>query len=491
MKTNSILKILGLSLFLMSSCENEVSKKIAIHSETSEIDIIENSLAVRIHFDSLVNKHSIWDKMKMDNVPGVSIAIVTDGKIKWAKGYGIANSKTQAKVNSQTLFQAASITKPITALAVLKLYEEGKIDLDQDVNTYLKRWKIPVSEFTKEEKVTCRRLLTHSAGINVHGFPGYMTHLKLPELKAILNGEGNTSPVVVKEIPGQRFLYSGGGYTILEMLIEDVSGQDFETYMLNNILIPMGMNNSTYCQPIDTLKYANISAGFNSEGEMVPGQWHNYPELGAAGLWSTPTDIAKYCIRIQEIISGKENGILKRETVSLMLTPHENNWGLGPYLVRTEGSLLFGHYGDNLGYKNNFSACAYSGNAIIIMTNGDEATSLIFEFERSVSSFYGMGINDFKIVSPVAINSKSISKIIGRYICKEGTGIIAELKLINDTLFFINSDKNEKVQLTPVSDTYFVNLPTQYELTFKSNNGEIANEFIWQDGWEFQKIREE
>lgn len=398
MKVFMFNNILVLAISLLISCDNEVKKGSAIESVSPASETIENSLGDKVQYDSIVANYNIIDRMKKYGIHGVSIAIVSNGKISWAKGYGIGNFDTLNKIDSNTLFQAASITKPITALAVLKLYEEGKIDLDQDINKYLKRWQLPVHEYTTTEKVTIRRILNHSAGISVSGFPGYMTHLKLPELIAILNGDGNTSPIEVKEIPGQRFSYSGGGYTILEMLIEDVSGQDFKTYMQNNILNPLGMNNSTYCQPIDTTVYRNISVGFDREGKMVLGRWHNHPELAAAGLWSTPTDIARYCIEIQEILGGKENGILKKQTIMEMLTPHYNNWGLGPVLRMVNAKLTFGHYGSNWGYKNNMNAFAFKGDAVIIMTNGENANLLIDEIERSVSSYYKWGINEYKVV---------------------------------------------------------------------------------------------
>lgn len=182
-----------------------------------EIQAIENSLLETIQvIGDTVRTHNILERMDHYNVPGVSIAIVQNGEIKWAKGYGVANTKTGAKVDENTLFQAGSISKPIAALAALKLYENGDIGLDQNVNRYLKGWQVPDNEFTVKEKVTIRRLLTHTAGTTVHGFPGYDQDDSFPSDIDVLSGKGNTGIVSVDVVPGSMWRYSGGGYTVME-----------------------------------------------------------------------------------------------------------------------------------------------------------------------------------------------------------------------------------------------------------------------------------
>ena len=265
--------------------------------------------------------------MEYHNIPGVSIAIVKDGKLKWAKGYGIANTNNGNEVTVNTIFQAGSISKPIAALSALKLVENGSIDLDKDVNTYLTDWRIPDSKFTKDEKVTLRRLLTHTAGMTVHGFPGYKQKDTFPSITKVLNGKGNTAAIFLDTIPGSIWRYSGGGYTVMEKLVEDISGLSLDEYMAENILQPIGMENSTYSQPLGIGLYTDVSAAYDGEGNIIEGLWHNYPEQAAAGLWTTPTDLAIYCIEIQEILSKKKNGILSKEIIEMMLTKHKNNWG--------------------------------------------------------------------------------------------------------------------------------------------------------------------
>lgn len=309
-------------------------------SNEQEITIIENSLfkSIQIEGES-IQKFNIEDRMDYYKVPGVSIAVIEDGKIKWAKGYGYANTKTGTKVNNETLFQAGSISKPVAALSALQLYEHGDLELDKDVNSYLKNWRIPENRFTETGKVTITKLLTHTAGMTVHGFPGYTQKENFPEILDVLNGKGNTAKIMVDTIPGSIWRYSGGGYTVMEKVVEDISGFPLEKYMAENVFMPLGMNNSTYEQPISKNFQKNISAAYNRNGKLIKGFWNNYPEQAAAGLWTTPSDLALYCIEIQNILKGKEEGILKKETVDKMLTKHKNDWGLGPSLS-SEGDSL-------------------------------------------------------------------------------------------------------------------------------------------------------
>ena len=195
-------------------------------------------------------------------------------------------------------------------MAALKLFENDSLDLNKNVNYYLKKWQIPENKFTKTKKITLEKLLTHTAGMTVHGFPGYKQTDDFPEIIDVLNGKGNTPKIVVDTIPGSIWRYSGGGYTVMEKVIEDVSGLSFDEYMSKNILLPIGMKNSTYQQPITKVWQNNISAAYDGNGKLIKGLWNNYPEQAAAGLWTTASDLALYCIEIQDIIQGKKDGIL-------------------------------------------------------------------------------------------------------------------------------------------------------------------------------------
>ncbi len=353
--------------------------------------------------------YDLYERMDHYNVPGLSLAVVKEGKIVWAEGYGKADIEANRDVDINTLFQAASVSKPIAALAILKLAEEKRVDLDKDVNTYLEGYKIPENRFTKEKKVTLRAILAHSAGLTVAGFGGYNSKEKIPATNEVLSGEGNTEPVVVEAVPGSRWSYSGGGYTVMQKVVEEVSGKSFEDFMKVEILEPLGMTNSTFAQPLPKEYHANASAAFNNDGALVEGKWHNYPEKAAAGLWTTPTDLARYCIEIQNIASGKNtSGVLKKETVAMMLkdnfaikpssyspnkpAEYPQHWGLGPEVIGSGESLRFQHGGRNEGFKANFTAFAYKGQAIIVMANADNGYDLLMEVEEVLSDHYKMRI---------------------------------------------------------------------------------------------------
>ena len=224
--------------------------------------------------------------------------------MEWAWGYGhLTNDQTSAAIDEHTLFQAGSISKPIAAFGALILVQQGKISLDADVNLYLKRWKVPENELTKTEKVTLRRLLSHTAGTSVHGFPGYSVQAAIPNIVDILEGKKplvNTDPVRVIVKPGTVMQHPGGGTTIVQLLIEDVTGEHFDVWMQNNVLKPLGMSESTFAQPL-LPSYALHAAYGHHHGKVVEGKWHLYPEMAAAGLWTTPKDLAQFIISFKRL----------------------------------------------------------------------------------------------------------------------------------------------------------------------------------------------
>ena len=458
-----------LLLFLtlsVHSCKKESTP--GVHTE---ITSVENGLlpAITVEGQPII-PYSLQGRMEHYNVPGVSIAVVKDGELHWAKGYGLANTETGQEVTTQTLFQAGSISKPLAALAVLKLWEEGRVDLDEDVNSYLKDWKVPDTTYTLSEKVTLRRLLTHTAGMTVHGFPGYAADDGFPGITQVLNGEGNTPRITVDTIPGSLWRYSGGGYTVMQKVVEDVSGQSLEAYMRDHILMPMGLDKSTYQQPLGSKYALNASAAFNAAGKMVEGLWHNYPEQAAAGLWTTPSDLAAYCMQIQEIYGGNKNGILKPETIRAMLTKHKGDWGLGPALRKQGDSLLFGHGGKNEGFSNNMLAFAGQGDAMIVMTNADRGVALMGEIMRAISDTYGWEISVPRKVTLMPQGTDSLNRFTGTYQLDFQVPDIGEYKievtLGEGTLEVFDPNNGERNTLSPLGPKEFIDLESGDEVQF-------------------------
>ena len=453
------LSILIFLFVLFVSCSNEKNNE-----QLEEITVIENSLIknIQIKGDS-VKKMNIHERMEHYNVPGISIAVVENGKIKWAKGYGFANTKDSTKVDTETMFQAGSISKPLAALSALKLVESGSVELDKDVNQYLKGWQIPENEFTKEEKVTLERLLTHTAGMTVHGFPGYQQKDSFPNIIDVLNGNGNTPKIFVDTTPGSIWRYSGGGYTVMEKVVEDVSGLPLENYMEQNILGPLGMKHSTYEQPISKENQNNISAAYYGNGALIEGLWHNYPEQAAAGLWTTPSDLALYCIEVQEILKGKSDGILTKETIEKMLTKHKNDWGLGPSLNAENDSLVFGHGGKNAGFTNNMSAYAHLGHAVIVMTNADNGGQLAREIELGIFDYYNWPIRKPNEIEVIDLTIEQLANYAGKYELKQ-QNLIVEMKVIDGQLQ--SQTPLGHLKLLPMSETKFIDIESVTVIEF-------------------------
>lgn len=456
-----------------------------------EIRQIETGLMKRIQIKGQTPKtFSIEEQMKLYNVPGVSIAVVRDGKIKWAKGYGIANSETGSKVDENTLFQAGSISKPIAALSALKLWEEGKVDLDTDVNTYLTNWKVEENSFTEQADVTLRLLLTHSAGMTVHGFPGYTQEDDFPTIETVLNGEGNTGKIYTDTLPGAMWRYSGGGYTIMEKVVEDVSGLPLESYMAQNILPKIGMERSTYNQPLTDEYLGNVSAAYTGDGTLISGLYHNYPEQAAAGLWTTPSDLAKYCIQVQEILKGKEDGVLSKKTIEAMLTKHKNDWGLGPALKGENDSLRFGHGGKNAGFTNDMRAYANSGDAVILMTNADRGGMLMGQIMLSISSYYDLDFAQPEIIEIVELEQEALESLAGKYRYEEEVddiGIYYVTLVVEGNALSVDDPNDRETSTLRPTDTLTFKDAEDGD-TMKFTEDADTTEFIWNGRFRFYKV---
>ena len=336
--------------------------------------------------------YSLPELMDRFGVPGASIAVIKDYQIHWTKAYGTADQATKAPVTSDTMFQAASISKPVTAFAVMRLVEAGKLSLDDDVNRYLKSWKIPESEFTRGKPVTLRALLSHTSGTgDGFGFPGYHPSAERPTVTQILNGEkpSNVGRVVWERPPFTAHKYSGGGTVIVQLVLTDVVGKPFHEIMRELVIEPIGMTNSTFEQPLPPQRDVNAARAHNGRGREMDAKWHVYPEQAPAGLWTTPTDLAKLAIELQKALRG-ESRLLSRTAAQEMVTPV----GTGPFAVgfsvnqRNEGWYFF-HGGSNWGFQCNLVAHRLKGYGLAIMTNSDSGGRLNAEVEARVAAAYG------------------------------------------------------------------------------------------------------
>ena len=343
--------------------------------------------------------------MEIYRVPGLSLAVIDNFEIAWAKGYGVTEAGNSNPVTLHTLFQAGSVSKPIAAMGALFLAEQGKLQLDEDVNQKLTTWNVPDNEFTKEQKVTLRRILSHNAGLTVRFFPGYAVDAQLPALVQILNGElpANTDPVRVDFVPGTKWRYSGGGLVVAQQLMMDVTGRPFSTLMRENVFDKIGMHDSSFEQPLSSENVELAASGTYWNGNVVPGKWHIYPEMAAAGLWTTPTDLAKLAIEISLSQQGKSNRILSQAMAFEMLTPqsknvtefalgnekHPDRMGLGFFLGDQTCPNLFGHIGDDEGFQAMLVMNSDSGQGAAIMTNSQVGMLVGDYLMENIAKEYG------------------------------------------------------------------------------------------------------
>jgi CubicO group peptidase (beta-lactamase class C family)/predicted transcriptional regulator YdeE len=332
---------------------------------------------------------SLAELMKLYNVPGLSIAIIENYKIVDTKAYGVVAPGSTTPVTTRTLFQAGSISKPVAAAGALALVEQGKLSLDENVNDKLKSWKVPDNEFTATQKVTLRRLMSHTAGLTVHGFPGYDVDAPVPTLVQIFNGEkpANTAPIRVDIVPGTKQRYSGGGVTIEQQLMVDVTGKPFPALMRELVLDKVGMSESSYEQPLPAARAAMTAGGTYMDGKAVHGKWHIYPEMAAAGLWTTPTDLAKFAIDTALSRQGKSNRVLSEKMTREMLTPVMDGAGLG-FFMDKDNSGQFGHNGADEGFQAVLTMNADTGNGVAMMANSDNGISVMNTVLRRVAKEY-------------------------------------------------------------------------------------------------------
>lgn len=330
--------------------------------------------------------------LKQFNVPGVSIAVIKDFKIDWARGYGLADADAGTPVTADTMFQAASISKTVAAMTSMRAVQDGRFTLDQDVNTILKSWKLPGGEFTKDRPVTPRGLMSHTSGTgDGFGFPGYAINTPLPTLQQIVDGQppSNRPQVRLERPPMTGYKYSGGAVTIQELALADAMGRPLAQLARDWVLAPTGMTNSTFEQPLPASREAQAARAHNRQGARMGDPWHVYPERAAAGLWTTPTDLAKFLIEVQMTLAGQSTRVLSRASMLEMVTPV----GVGPYAVGFSIEKLgegwyVGHGGSNWGFQCGMQAHRLKGYGAVIMTNGDNGGGLVQELRRRIQQAY-------------------------------------------------------------------------------------------------------
>jgi len=380
---------------------------------------------------------SLAERMQYFRVPGVSIAVVNQGRIEWAKGYGLAEAGTDRVVDPATLFQAASISKPVATLAALRLVEAGKLALDESVNQRLTSWRVPESELARDSLVTLRRIISHNAGLTVHGFRGYARGESVPSTVQVLDGAppANSAAVRVDVVPGTLHRYSGGGFTVAQLLMSDVTGMAFPQLVQDLVLQPLGMIHSTYAQPLPDSLAGRAATAHRPDGTPIDGRWHTYPEQAAAGLWTTPSDLARLIIAVQRYAAGAEGGVVSAAMAREMLAPQAGSYGLGFGIGGEDSTRIFAHGGSNVGFRAMFVGFVETGQGAVVMTNADLGGALVQEILRGISRVYGW--EQFKVTEKTVatVDSARLTSFVGRYrLESSGAGRILTVTMENGRL---------------------------------------------------------
>lgn len=452
------------ALTLVLSC---AEKDKTPETANDKITAVESNLTLPVYIEG-DNTFTLEERMEHYGVPGVSITVIHEGEIAWVKTYGVMDKESLAPVTENTLFQAASISKPVSAYAALRLVEQGKIDLDADINTQLQSWQLPESEFTTEKKVTLKNLLNHSAGTTVHGFLGYSPNLPVPTLIQALNGEppANSPAVIVDKVPEESFRYSGGGYNVVQQLMIDVEGKSFPEIMKEQVLQPLDMQHSSFDQPLTPPRLDLAATGYLPDGSMTKGKRHTYPEMAPAGLWTTSEDLAKFAINIQKTLKGESTLGLSQEMTTKMLTPFvEDNVGLGIFLNTKKDEVYFGHGGWNEGFSSELIAHKDKGYGVVIMINSNHP-NFISELIRSVALTYEWD-DYFPKYQKLPTDPEGMTDITGKYLVR-GYDFI-EVVEENDQLMYRNGAEEDLTELIKVSDSSYVVRDFDVLFQFKEN----------------------
>jgi CubicO group peptidase (beta-lactamase class C family) len=432
--------------------------------------------------------HTLAERMAALHVPGVSIAVIHNGALQWAQGFGVCSVGGSA-VTADTLFQAGSISKPVAAMGTMHLVQQGKLSLDADVNTKLTSWKLPGDPKANGKPVTLRELLTHTGGTTVHGFPGYAAGEPIPTLVQVLNGEkpANTPAIRIEAEPGARWNYSGGGFTIMQQLVVDVTHEPYPKFLRDNVLEPIGMTHSTYDQPLPADRRASAATPYEADGKPVSGGAHTYPEMAAAGLWTTPTDLSRYALEVVVSLQGKSNRVLSAETTRDMLKSGMGHWGLGLEIGGSASKPYFSHGGVNEGFESLFVAYEDGSEGAFIMTNAQGGSALADEIMHSIAAEYNWPDYHPTVRTVVPVDAKVLATYPGRYELEPTFSLVITLE---DGHLAVEPTGQPKFSLFAASPTRYFLTVVDAELEFvKDDQGKVVSLVLHQGGHDQKAVR--
>ncbi|MCL6272624.1 beta-lactamase family protein [Muricauda sp. 2012CJ35-5] len=395
-----------------------MEKKGQNHSTALDYNLIhqvESKLTEKLHFKTTPT-FDLQSQMEKYKVPGLALAVIAGDSISWVKGYGTAKVGGMFPVDENTIFQAASITKSITALLALKLEEEGFLSLDVDVNEYLKGWQLE-SPMGYATNVSIRQLLLHKAGTNIHGTGGYEDHQELPDLLTLLNGNAPSLSPKVQIVfpPNQEWIYSGGGYWVVQKALEDVSGKTFQQLANQYIFDPLTMTNSSFIQ-YESNEVSDAFSFGHQDGKIKGNGIRRYAGLASGGLTTSAKDFASLVVELINAYYGKGKLFSKEIIKKLMQSTENERYALGVMTGGDLGNLFFEHGGVNPGFTSHFIALPDEGMGMVVFANSEFALDLIDEITHSVANTYAWKSHQARIIeNPRKLTNAETIPLLGMY----------------------------------------------------------------------------
>ena len=428
---------------------------------------------------------NISERMALEQVPGLSIALVSDGRIEWARGFGVEENGRPEPVTTETLFEAASITKTIFTVAVMELVSEGILDLDEDVNTYLRSWKVPKNG-DWQPVVTLRQILSHTAGLNIHGLVGYGRDDNIPTLVQVLNGEPPSiqPPVTVDGIPGLQNRYSTGGYAVAEQVVVDVTGRPVAELVHDLVIEPLRLNHSSMAEPLPPRFERMMAAGHTWSRQAVNGKTQAHPSA-ASRLRTTPSDLARLGIEIQRAIKGEPTKVLSEVSAKQMMSPPiGNEWGLGLRVSGEGDNSRFWMTGSSFGFVAKWIFYQDLGMGAVVMNNFDWGDLFLYEVTKAIATEYKWpGYSDTlqpEDKLPAEVSSEALKLYAGRYITSDGK--VIEVQERSGHLF-LQPPLQPPLHLVAESANRFFSTDANSEVTFdRAVRGEVEGLVIRQSG---------
>ncbi len=329
------------------------------------------------------------------STPGFSVGVIENGHIIHSKGFGALQKGKPNSTNHNTVFSVGSVSKMVNAALILRLVAEGKLDLDRDINHYLTSWQVPSNRYTQSSKVTLRYILSHTAGFSQHGFADFLPNEILPNTLQTVTGSGPVKhgPVRLMFAPGSAMDYSGGGTTVSQLIVEDVTGLTYPQAAQKYVFEPLKMHRSTFVNPLPK-SHGNIAKAHDRAGRptALPRGYEAMPEMAASGLWTSSTDLALFTTALLNSYHS-DNGFLPKALMQDMVTPVYPSWhGLGPRVNGIGATHVFHHGGANNSYRAWMEGHIANKNGIVILTNSARGHELYRQVRQIASSVFNWPI---------------------------------------------------------------------------------------------------